>query len=244
MQIIQEENAARSLGLRNDSLNTSEPAPTTTTNSSHDRFHDLVPGQRISIELPIPAPESSAAGDGNHVANGNAAVTGSSEATRFSATVIDVEGPLAKTAAQQCVVFLVPQVQKLLPSMSSVHLCIRFTFHMTLYMGQLEGCSLLICRMPVTLSIISMVHQPDLIFHMALLPHGAPSKKAEISLSAGWSTRCLVNRELRHSCRHDAKHQVACLSIFNSDLLSTTDAHVLEWQETLATRSRDDRSSC
>ncbi|KAK9819283.1 hypothetical protein WJX74_000127 [Apatococcus lobatus] len=93
LQILREENAARSLGLRNQQP---QPAlPGAQDRDADDNYDSLHPGQRITVELPLVPHELSAPSSHN--------------SGRFSATVMDVEGPLATSAAQQCAVFLVPQ---------------------------------------------------------------------------------------------------------------------------------------
>ncbi len=106
MQIILEENAARSLGLRNHGPEAACSNAADGPSSNPDRFQDLHPGQRIMVELPLAA---SGPGADRDDSPGQAGLR-SPEVSRFSATVIDVEAPLAKSAAQQCAVFLVPQV--------------------------------------------------------------------------------------------------------------------------------------
>ena len=102
MQIIREENAARSLGLRNQQPGSAQPAAQDERDA--DKFESLRPGQRVTVELPL-------AFDGDIASDPSNQDAGSRrERGRFSATIMDIEGPLAKSAAQQCAVFLVPQV--------------------------------------------------------------------------------------------------------------------------------------
>ena len=102
MQIIREENAARKLGLRNQHPQTAAPAAE--DGDGADKFDNLHPGQRITIELPL-APQGLLSPDSD-----GCGASSDREGGRFTATLMDVEGNLAKSAAQQCAVFLVPQV--------------------------------------------------------------------------------------------------------------------------------------
>lgn len=103
MQIVREENAARSLGLRNRQPGPAQSAAQDERNA--DQFESLHPGQRLTVELPL-------ALDGDISSDSSSQNFGyGQERGRFSATIMDVEGTLAKSAAQQCAVFLVPQVR-------------------------------------------------------------------------------------------------------------------------------------
>ena len=102
MQIVREENAARSLGLRNQPDGMAEPAAQDEHHA--DQFDCLRPGQRMTVELPL-APDRLVSSQ-----HSSQDVVSGRERARFSATIMDIEGPLAKSAAQQCAVFLVPQV--------------------------------------------------------------------------------------------------------------------------------------
>ena len=107
MQIIREEDAARSLGLR------SGPAGVAAAKADapQDRFQELCPGQRVTVELPLHEIDAPGSGGQSRPSSGlSQAKNKGRETGRFSATVLDVEGPLAKSAAQECAVFLVPQV--------------------------------------------------------------------------------------------------------------------------------------